>query len=167
MVWKCVCGQKTSSDSCLASCSHLPGRLLDTLPLARECVPDCANHKQGTLRQRFGVTLAPGEAEHDAGSDVTVLAQLLPHLVQVSLGDPGRLCCASTEGPAALGILITLSQAAGQLLCCEISSPAALQHCGAGVGRRDAAGTPGGAGAQEERRELWAHVWRCAGEQLN
>ncbi|EFN59111.1 hypothetical protein CHLNCDRAFT_137905 [Chlorella variabilis] len=59
-------------------------RLLDTLPLARECVPDCANHKQGTLRQRFGVTLAPGEAEHDAGSDVTVLAQLLPHLVQAS-----------------------------------------------------------------------------------
>jgi hypothetical protein len=30
------------------------------------------------------VALAPGEREHDAGTDVTVLAQLLPHLVKVS-----------------------------------------------------------------------------------
>ncbi len=42
--------------------------------------PDC---KQGTLRRRFGVALAPGEAEHDAGTDVAVLAQLLPHLLRV------------------------------------------------------------------------------------
>lgn len=63
--------------------SSSPCRLLDTLPLARACLPGWPNHKQGTLRQRFGVQLALGEREHDAGTDVAVLAQLLPHLVAV------------------------------------------------------------------------------------
>jgi len=71
-------------------CPLLPCRLLDTLPLARVSLPGCANYKQGTLRQHFGVGLAPGQVEHDAGTDVTVLAQLLPHLVQVGewVGQP-------------------------------------------------------------------------------
>ena len=57
--------------------------LLDTLPLARACLTGCKNHKQGTLRQLFGLALPPGEADHDAGTDVTTLARLLPHLVKV------------------------------------------------------------------------------------
>ncbi|KAL4859474.1 Exonuclease DPD1 [Chlorella vulgaris] len=66
-------------------------RLLDTLPLAKAFVADCTNFKQGTLRSKFGVRLGPGEAEHDAGTDVTVLAQLLPFLVQAS--GAGSLPC--------------------------------------------------------------------------
>jgi DNA polymerase III alpha subunit (gram-positive type) len=76
----------------LASCL----RLLDTLPLAKAFVADCTNFKQGTLRSKFGVRLGPGEAEHDAGTDVTVLAQLLPFLVQVREGGEAsrrRHCC--------------------------------------------------------------------------
>ncbi|KAL4434469.1 hypothetical protein ABPG75_000910 [Micractinium tetrahymenae] len=57
-------------------------RLLDTLPLARAGVAGSANHQQGTLRRHFGIGLAPGQAEHDAGTDVAVLAQLLPHLLR-------------------------------------------------------------------------------------
>lgn len=46
----------------------------------------CPNNKQGSLRLHFGVELAPGEAEHEAGTDVAVLAQLLPHLMRVGRG---------------------------------------------------------------------------------
>lgn len=75
-----------SPHSCLLRLSPPPPcpRLLDTLPLARACVADCANHRQGTLRERFRLALPPGEQEHDAGTDATVLARLLPHLVRAS-----------------------------------------------------------------------------------
>eukprot|EP00887_Chlorella_sp_A99_P007073 scaffold2.g7073.t1 len=73
-------------------------RLLDTLPLARSCVRGCADYKLGTLRRRFGVRLAPGEAEHDAGVDVAVLAQLLPHLMSGAPSLPALLEGRMAEG---------------------------------------------------------------------
>ncbi|GAB4821586.1 hypothetical protein N2152v2_008632 [Parachlorella kessleri] len=71
-------------------------RMLDTLPWARAYVSNCSDFKQATLRRRFGIALAPGQAEHDAGTDVCVLAQLLPHLLRESgardLQDVLRMC---------------------------------------------------------------------------
>lgn len=58
---------------------------LDTLPLARALLPGRkGGHSLGALQAHFGLQLPPGQALHDAATDVGVLAQLLPHLLGAS-----------------------------------------------------------------------------------
>lgn len=58
---------------------------LDTLPLARALLPGRkGGHSLGALQAHLGFQLPPGQALHDAATDVGLLAQLLPHLLGAS-----------------------------------------------------------------------------------
>ncbi len=54
---------------------------VDTLPIAREYLPQLPNHKQGTLEAHFGLTNA---AAHRAGSDAANCGQILLRLVDTA-----------------------------------------------------------------------------------
>lgn len=70
---------------------------LDTLPLARQVVPELASHSQAALQRAF--TIPEGRLQHRAQEDVEMLEQVVWKLAGrqslAALVHPGSLHCGS------------------------------------------------------------------------